>query len=104
MLTLLTRSYDADEPAASAPPPKQSIPAPEPVEATAPISTDHPPDTIQQDGNNNGSANMAGFTQNDHTSNHDDRDESRWDHGGRGSRMDVAAEQDSGGIGIKEDG
>lgn len=41
---------------------------------------------------------------NDHLNGQDEIDESKWDNGGRGSRMDVAAEQDSGGIGIKEDG
>lgn len=47
---------------------------------------------------------MADFSQNNHTNGQDDKDDSRLDNGGRGSRMDVAAEQDSGGIGIKEDG
>ncbi|KAI4089933.1 MAG: hypothetical protein LQ344_005034 [Seirophora lacunosa] len=95
--------YDADEPAASAPAQAQSIPAQEPLEATVPIPTGPPPDNVQEDANKQGSFSMA-ENQNDHPNGLDERDDSKWDNGGRGSRMDVAAEQDSGGIGIKEDG
>ncbi|KAL9009675.1 MAG: hypothetical protein Q9173_005321 [Seirophora scorigena] len=95
--------YDADEPAASAPAQAQSIPAQEPLEATVPIPTGPPPDNAQEDANNEGSFSMA-ENQNDHPNGLDERDDPKWDNGGRGSRMDVAAEQDSGGIGIKEDG
>ncbi|KAL9017304.1 MAG: hypothetical protein Q9185_005361 [Variospora sp. 1 TL-2023] len=95
--------YDADEPAASAPAQAQSISTQEPPEATVPIPTRPPPDSVQEDGSNEETIHMA-ENHNDHLNGQDEIDESKWDNGGRGSRMDVAAEQDSGGIGIKEDG
>ncbi|KAL8991002.1 MAG: hypothetical protein Q9177_000481 [Variospora cf. flavescens] len=95
--------YDADEPAASAPAQAQSTSAQEPPEATVPIPTRPPPDSVQEDGGNEEIIHMA-ENHNDHLNGQDEMDESKWDNGGRGSRMDVAAEQDSGGIGIKEDG
>ncbi|KAL8906005.1 MAG: hypothetical protein Q9207_002290 [Kuettlingeria erythrocarpa] len=97
--------YDADEPAAAAPPPAQSTPAEEPVEAPAPASTGPSPNEIDQDANNEESTNMPDASHaNIYANGPEERDDSRFDNNGRGSRMDVAAEQDSGGIGIKEDG
>lgn len=101
----VTHSYDADEPTAAAPPPTQSIPAAEPVETPAPVSTGPSPNETEQHSNNDGSTNMPDASHdNNYTNGPDERDDSRWDNNGRGSRMDVAVEQDSGGIGIKEDG
>ncbi|KAI4122865.1 MAG: hypothetical protein LQ338_005582 [Usnochroma carphineum] len=96
--------YEADEPATSAPPRAQSISAPEPVEATVPISTAPQPQEAPHNANDDTSINMGDPSQNDYMNGQDNRDDIRWDHGGRGARMDVAAEQDNGGIGIKEDG
>ncbi|KAL8930821.1 MAG: hypothetical protein Q9208_000362 [Pyrenodesmia sp. 3 TL-2023] len=99
--------YDADEPAAPAPPATQPIPAPEPVEAPAPVSTGPSPNETEQHSNIDGSTIMPDANHdNNYTNGPDERDDSRerWDNNGRGSRMDVAAEQDSSGIGIKEDG
>lgn len=101
----VTHSYDADEPAAAAPPPAQPIAAEEPVEEPAPVSTGPSPNEIDQDGNNEESTNMPDVSHgNNYANGPDERDDSRFDNNGRGSRMDVAAEQDSSGIGIKEDG
>ncbi|KAL9579093.1 MAG: hypothetical protein Q9212_005307 [Teloschistes hypoglaucus] len=96
--------YDADEPTAAAAPPAQPAPEPEPAEPTS-LATDAPPIYENgQDGNPDSSTYMTDQNQNAFTDGQEDKDNSRWDNDGRGSRMDVVVEQDSGGIGIKEDG
>ncbi|KAL8690862.1 MAG: hypothetical protein Q9218_003793 [Villophora microphyllina] len=95
--------YDADEPAATTVPPAQSAPEPEPEPSEpAPLAADAPPpNDIGQDGNYDSSAYMTDQNQNGYNNGQDDRENYN---DGRGSRMDVVAEQESGGIGIKEDG
>lgn len=103
--TFLSCSYDADEPTTTAAPPAQPKPEPEPVEsAPSNLSIIPPVDVKEEDNSNNESMNMPDPNQNGYTNGQDDREVSRWDNNGRGSRMDVAVEQDSGSIGIKEDG
>ncbi|KAL8754628.1 MAG: hypothetical protein Q9199_004212 [Rusavskia elegans] len=97
--------YDADEPTTTAAPPVQPKPEPEPVEPAPSNFPNIPPvDVKEEDNSNNDSMNMPDPNQNGYTNGQDDRETSRWDNNGRGSRMDVAVEQDSGSIGIKEDG
>lgn len=103
-LTLLFGRYDADEPATTAVPPAQLQSAPELVESATPNVSAPLPNDIGQDGNNDNPIDPIDQSQNEYTNGQDDRENSRWDNDGRGSRMDVAVEQDSGAIGIKEDG
>ncbi|KAI4195187.1 MAG: hypothetical protein LQ350_007361 [Teloschistes chrysophthalmus] len=96
--------YDADEPTPAAAPPAQPAPESELAEPTS-LATDAPPLYENgQDGNPDSSTYMTDQNQNAFTDGQEDKDNSKWDNDGRGSRMDVVVEQDSGGIGIKEDG
>ncbi|KAI4269120.1 MAG: hypothetical protein LQ337_007473 [Flavoplaca oasis] len=96
--------YDADEPTTTTVPPTQPKPDPEPVESTLSNLAQDPPADVKEDNNDNGPVNVPDEDQNVYINGQDDRETSRWDNDGRGSRMDVAVEQDSGSIGIKEDG
>ncbi|KAL8827194.1 MAG: hypothetical protein Q9170_007108 [Blastenia crenularia] len=97
--------YEADEPAPSTAPAVPPSSAPEPVEIAPSTDTAAPPHyDAPQESNEDESYNITDFNQNNYTNGQDEKDTSRWDHDGRGSRMDVVAEQDSGSIGIKEDG
>lgn len=103
-LHCLSSSYDADEPATAAVPTTQPNSDPEPVEPVPPEPIDPPPVEVKAEDNNDGSLTVADESQSTYANGQDDREHSRWDNNGRGSRMDVAVEQDSGAIGIKEDG
>ncbi|KAI4104437.1 MAG: hypothetical protein L6R37_003256 [Teloschistes peruensis] len=84
--------YDADEPTAAAAPPAQPAPEPEAAEPTS-LATDAPPLYENgQDGNPDASTYMTDQTQNAFTDGQEDKDNSRWDNDGRGSRMDVVAQ------------
>ncbi|KAL8937032.1 MAG: hypothetical protein Q9211_003895 [Gyalolechia sp. 1 TL-2023] len=97
--------YEADEPAPLATAAAQFKPAPEPAETSALKDVDAPPPNDAPQGvNNDGVHNPADFSHDNYANGQDDRDNSKWDNDGRGSRMDVVAEQDSSSIGIKEDG
>ncbi|KAL8679487.1 MAG: hypothetical protein Q9224_007030 [Gallowayella concinna] len=97
--------YDADEPTATAVPVTQPKPDLQPAESAPPTVADPPDIDVKDEDINDGSVNMAEQSQGAYTNGQDDRDQSRWDNNnGRGSRMDVAVEQESGAIGIKEDG
>ncbi|KAI4183012.1 MAG: hypothetical protein L6R41_005656 [Letrouitia leprolyta] len=97
--------YEADEPAPSATPAAHAKSAPEPVEDAALKDADAPPPNNAPHGiNDEAHQTSADFNQDAYGNGQDDRDGSRWDNDGRGSRMDVVVEQDSGSIGIKEDG
>ncbi|KAL8934862.1 MAG: hypothetical protein Q9216_005697 [Gyalolechia sp. 2 TL-2023] len=97
--------YEADEPAPSATPAAQYKSAPEPAETATLKDVDAPPPNDTPQGvNDDGLHNSADLSQDNYVNGQDDRDNSRWDSDGRGSRMDVVAEQDSSSIGIKEDG
>ncbi|KAL8657532.1 MAG: hypothetical protein Q9226_001827 [Calogaya cf. arnoldii] len=99
--------YDADEPATTAAPAVQVKPDPEPVEPAPSNFAEMPPGNVKEEDNTNNndeSMNMLDSNQHVYTNGQDDRETARWDNNGRGSRMDVAVEQDSGSIGIKEDG
>ncbi|KAL8947767.1 MAG: hypothetical protein Q9222_005988 [Ikaeria aurantiellina] len=99
--------YDADEPA-----PTSSVAAPvqpttqsKPVEPVPPPEVDVPPPSDADALNDNqDSFEPADSQYNPYTNGQDDHENIRWDNDGRGSRMDVAVEQDTGGVGIKEDG
>ena len=78
-----------------------------PIEAPIQISNDFVPDEAKQEINNEGQMDMPDFNSNMMTNGQNEH------YGGslngqtgdnRGTRMDVAVEQDPGGIGIKEDG
>ncbi|KAL8839951.1 MAG: hypothetical protein Q9176_004178 [Flavoplaca citrina] len=97
-------SYDADEPTTTTIPPTQPKPDPEPVQSTPSNLAQDPPADVKEDNNENGPGHVPDEEQNVYVNGQDDRETSRWDNDGRGSRMDVAVEQDSGSIGIKEDG
>ncbi|KAI4166965.1 MAG: hypothetical protein Q9188_006903 [Gyalolechia gomerana] len=97
--------YEADEPAPSATPATQFKSAPEPIETATLKDVDAPPPNDAPQGVNDGGLhNSADVNQDNFANGQDDRDNSKWDNDGRGSRMDVVAEQDSSSIGIKEDG
>ncbi|KAL8710843.1 MAG: hypothetical protein Q9220_004646 [cf. Caloplaca sp. 1 TL-2023] len=99
--------YDADEPAPapSVAAPVQSNPQPEIVDpVSAPDIDIPPPSDADALGTNQDSFEPTESQYNPYTNGQDDHENSRWDNDGRGSRMDVAAEQDTGGVGIKEDG
>ncbi|KAL8868907.1 MAG: hypothetical protein Q9174_004674 [Haloplaca sp. 1 TL-2023] len=95
--------YDADEPASTAASAAQPAVASEPVESATPIKTEPPVTDFGDEGNNN-AVQPVDHDQAAFANGQDDREESGWENGGRGSRMDVAVEQDNGGVGIKEDG
>lgn len=97
--------YEADEPAPSATPAAQPKAAPEPLEnATLKDADAPPPNDAPQGTNEDTFQDSTDFNQDAYGNGQGDRDGSRWDNDGRGSRMDVVVEQDSGSIGIKEDG
>ncbi|KAL8704008.1 MAG: hypothetical protein Q9201_002813 [Fulgogasparrea decipioides] len=96
--------YDADEPSTTSVPQAQPSQVPSPVEAAPPVTPGPPPNETGQDSNNDNSITVTDHNQSTYANGQDDRENSRWDNDGRGSRMDVAVEQDSGAIGIKEDG
>lgn len=97
--------YDADEPTAAAAPPTQSVPDLESAESATLAADAPPPAENGQDGNLDSSTFVTDQIQVPLANGQqEDKDNSRWDNDGRGSRMDVVLEQDSGGIGIKEDG
>ncbi|KAL8964944.1 MAG: hypothetical protein Q9183_004124 [Haloplaca sp. 2 TL-2023] len=95
--------YDADEPASTAAPPAQPVVAPEPVESATPVTTVPPVNDFGDESNNN-AVQPVDHDQAALANGQDEREEPGWENGGRGSRMDVAVEQDNGGVGIKEDG
>ena len=74
------------------------------MQSTPSILAQDPPADVKEDNNENRPGIVPDEEQNVHVNGQDDRETSRWDNDGRGSRMDVAVEQDSGSIGIKEDG
>ncbi|KAL8669156.1 MAG: hypothetical protein Q9168_006244 [Polycauliona sp. 1 TL-2023] len=104
--------YDADEPTTTATPTTQLKPDPQPVEPVPSTLAEPPPVDVKEEdnSNNNDNNNINGSRdtqdpgESAYINGQDDRESSRWDNNGRGSRMDVAIEQDSGSIGIKEDG
>ncbi|KAL8857134.1 MAG: hypothetical protein Q9178_006310 [Gyalolechia marmorata] len=96
--------YDADEPTSIAVPPAQPKPDPVSVEPGPSDVAEPPALDVKEEDHHDGSMNMTDPNQNGYTNGQDDRENSRWDNNGRGSRMDVAVEQDSGSLGIKEDG
>ncbi|KAL8806801.1 MAG: hypothetical protein Q9223_005640 [Gallowayella weberi] len=98
--------YDADEPTATATaaPVTQPKPDLEPAEPAPPVLADPPTVDVKDEDTGGGHVNVAEQSQGAYANGEDDREQSRWDNNGRGSRMDVAVEQDSGAIGIKEDG
>ncbi|KAL8772145.1 MAG: hypothetical protein Q9209_002580 [Squamulea sp. 1 TL-2023] len=96
--------YDAEEPTTTVEPPIQPKADPEPVQSPPSNFAEPPPVDVKEEDNNDGSMNMVDPNHNIYTNGQDDRESPRWDSNGRGSRMDVAVEQDSGSIGIKEDG
>ena len=102
-------SYDVAEPTSKPTPPVKREPTPpEPIKTEVKIENGFASSDSQKDGGSDGPMDIPTHEQNSYTNGQNGIIDSGWNNGlgndSRGTRLDVAAEQDSGGIGIKEDG